>query len=264
MRVGRLGGVCRRCGVALPGRILRRTVAARRFFLKRGKRLFRLKFPEGLIWAALSFCRVSFILADSSVCGILRGSGNSPGSRETASAGGLCCGKRKTAAVVVAAVRVRDWRYACGASVTLLYVSGCLGSRGRIRLCGFCGPALRFCRTVLPVVGAGWGAFCGILPWQGNFPLSPDGITGVVYGRQDDGGVTGVTKVCGGTAGSGGGLQYPFHGGGFVDFVCQAPAFFEAWEGFAAKGAIPAWLVLGGFGGVVPPVKGFGRDVAGA
>lgn len=168
MRVGagcRLGLWAGCAGVALPGRILRRTGAARRFFLKKGKRLFRLKFPAGPVWGALSCCRVSFILADSSVCGMLRGSGNSPGSCGTASAGGLFCGKRKTAASSVAAVRVRDWRYACEASASSFYVLGVWGQGGGAAA----DPALRvlragaaFCRTVLPGVGAGRGARCGI------------------------------------------------------------------------------------------------------
>ena len=67
--------------------------------------------------------------------------------------------------------------------------------------------------------------------------------------------------IFGGAAGLGGELRYPFHAGGFVDFVGQAPALFEARQGFAAKGAIPAGPVLRGFSGVVPPVEGFGRDV---
>ena len=131
----------------------------------------------------LEACR---FMADSSVCGMLRGSGDSSGSCGTASAGGLFCGKRKTAASAVAAVRGRDWRYACEASATLFYVSGRLGSGGRGggvsgaagfagRRCGFAG---RRCPG-LERVGARSAGFClggEIFRYCRSRPVVPDEV----------------------------------------------------------------------------------------
>ena len=199
----RVGGGCRLglwagcAGVALPGRILR-PGAAQRFFLKRWKVLVPAEI-SGRSDLGRSFFLPSFLyfggfvrLRDVAwIRGFFRILLNCVGGRivlrqKENRRGGRCGGSGQGLEVCLRGKR--DVILFCGA----FGVKG--AGRRRIRLCGFCGPARRFCRTVLPGVGAGRGVLCGILPRRGNFPLLPE-PSGCAGRGEDDGFMAGRTTA---------------------------------------------------------------------